>query len=95
MRINTKSDMRMKTAHAPSTKRPVNLTLDRDLIARARDEGLNLSAIAEAAVQTALAKRAREKWDAEIALACQAHAEYLAEYGSLRDHVQAELDEEG
>ncbi len=94
MRITSAKDMRMKSAHAPSTKRPVNLTLDRDLVARARTEGLNLSAIAEHAVAAALAQQARARWDAEIALACEEHAQYLAEYGSVGDHVRAQLDEE-
>lgn len=41
-----------------------------------------------------LVSQARAQWDAEIALACEAHAAYLAEYGSLADHVRAQLDEE-
>lgn len=66
-----------------ASKRSVNLTLNSDLVAKARAEGLNLSALAEDAVASALAKRAREKWDAEIAEACRAHDRYLEEYGSL------------
>jgi antitoxin CcdA len=72
-----------------AAKRPVNLTLNSDLVARARGEGLNLSALAKAAVSAALAQRAREKLAAEIAEACRAHELYLADYGSLADAVAA------
>jgi antitoxin CcdA len=78
----------MKLYDTTAPKRPVNLTLNSDLVARARDEGLNLSALAEEAVAVALSRRARAKWDAEIAQACRAHEQYLAEYGSLADAVR-------
>ena len=75
-----------------ASKRSVNLTLNSDLVAKARAEGLNLSALAEDAVASALAKRAREKWDAEIAEACRAHDRYLEEYGSLWELVHENGD---
>jgi post-segregation antitoxin (ccd killing protein) len=79
--------------HRPSTaKRAVNLSLNGDLVIRARAEGLDLSSIAEEAVAAALARRAREKFDAEIAQACQAHDEYLAEYGSLGEALRCHAD---
>jgi antitoxin CcdA len=78
----------MKLYDAAAPKRPVNLTLNGDLIARARQEGLNLSALAEEAVAAALNRRAREKWDAEIAQGCRAHDQYLAEYGSVAEAVR-------
>ena len=73
-----------------AAKRPINLSLNVDLIARARAEGLNLSALAEQAVAAALARRARDRLAAEIAQGCMVHERYLAEYGSLGDAVQAE-----
>ena len=78
----------MKLYDVAAPKRPVNLTLNGDLVTRARQEGLNLSALAEQAVVAALARRAREKWDAEIAQGIRAHEQYLAEYGSLADAVR-------
>lgn len=75
-----------------AAKRPVNLTLNSDLAARARAEGLNLSALAEAAIAAELARIARRKFDAEIAEASRAHDEYLAEYGSLGDAIRDMLD---
>jgi antitoxin CcdA len=75
-----------------AAKRPVNVTLNSDLVARARAEGLNLSALAEEAVAAALARIARERFEAEIAQACRVHERYLSEYGSLGDAVRAALD---
>ncbi len=77
-----------------AAKRPVNLTLNGDLVARARAEGLNLSALAEEAVTVALAQRARQKLAAEIAQGCRVHEQYLAEYGSLSDAVRDAADAE-
>jgi antitoxin CcdA len=69
----------------PSGKRPVNLTMNSDLVAKARAKGLNLSALAEKAVAAELIRSARKQWDAEIAEACAAHERYLEEYGSAGD----------
>jgi antitoxin CcdA len=72
-----------------ASKRPVNVSLNSDLVARARAEGLNVSALAEEALAAALSRIAQEKFEAEIAQACRAHEQYLAEYGSLGDAVRA------
>ncbi len=84
----------MNTYDISAGKRPVNLTLNGDLVARARAEGLNLSALAEEAVAAALARRAREKLAAEITQGCRVHEQYLADYGSLGDAVRASADAE-
>ncbi len=75
-----------------AAKRAVNVTLNGDLVARARAEGLNLSALAEQAVAAELTRIAREKFEAEIAQACRVHEDYLAEYGSLGAAVRAITD---
>jgi antitoxin CcdA len=89
MRITEGLAMRVTLYDGNAAKRPVNLTLNGDLVRRARAEGLNLSALAEQAVAAALARLAREKLAAEIAQGCAAHEQYLAEYGSLGDAVRA------
>ena len=84
----------MQIYDVDAPKRPVNVTLNSDLVARARAEGLNLSALAEEAVSAVLARIARARFDAEIAQACRVHDQYLTEYGSLGEAVRgAELDE--
>lgn len=92
MRINSQMATRMHLYDIGAAKRPVNLTLNGDLVTRARAGGLNLSALAEEAVAAALARRAREKLDAEIAQACRVHERYLAEYGSLGEAVRTNAD---
>jgi antitoxin CcdA len=76
-------------------KRPVNLTLNSDLVTKARAEGLNLSALAEEAVATALARRTRERLEADIARGCEVHDRYLAEYGSFAEAVRQNSDAAG
>lgn len=90
MCMNLIETMRMNVAG--KTKRSVNLSLDSVLVARARAEGLNLSAIAEEALATVLAQTARQKLAAELEQACRAHDRYLAEYGSLGEAVRAAAD---
>jgi antitoxin CcdA len=84
--------MWMAVYDTEAARRPVNVTLNSDLVARARAEGLNLSALAEEAVAAALARIARARFDAEIAQACRVHEQYLAEFGSLGDAVRANAD---
>ncbi len=79
----------MRPHNTQAARRPVNLTLNADLVARARAEGLNLSALAEEAVAAAMARRQQEKLQADILQACHVHDQYLAEYGSLSDAVRA------
>jgi antitoxin CcdA len=88
--------MRMPRGHnTRAAKRPVNLTMNGDLVEKARAEGVNLSALAEGALAAELARRARDRWDAEIAEACAAHGRYLAEYGSASELLRAHLEAEG
>jgi len=72
----------VKPCDIDAAKRPVNLTLNGDLLGRARAEGLNLSALAEEAIA------------AEIDQGCRVHGQHLADYGSLSDAVRASADAE-
>jgi antitoxin CcdA len=78
-----------------AAKRSVNLTMSGHLVDKARAEGLNLSALAEGAVSAELSRRARARWNVEIAEACAAHERYLAEYGSASELLRAHLAAEG
>jgi antitoxin CcdA len=84
--------MRMSLYDTTAAKRPVNLSLNGDLVKQARAAGLNLSALAEEAAVAALARIAHAKLKAEIAAACAVHERYLSEYGSLSEAVRAEPD---
>jgi antitoxin CcdA len=82
------------TRNPKAAKRPVNLTINSALLEKARAECLNLSALAESAIATELARLARERWEAAIADACAAHECYLSEYGSASDLLRAHLNAE-
>jgi antitoxin CcdA len=84
----------MNVYNTTAVKRPVNLTLNSDLVARARQEGLNLSAVAEDAIAAEMTRRHRAKWDLAVKQGCKAHDEYLAEFGSLGDIVRANAEDE-
>jgi antitoxin CcdA len=92
MRIGRTKEPQMAAHDADAVKRPVNVTINSDLVARARAEGLNLSALAEQAVAAALARLAKARFDAEVVQACRVHDQYLTEYGSLADAVRANAD---
>ncbi len=77
------------TYNQDAPRRPVNLSLNSDLVARARAERLNLSAIAEAAIRRAVEERAAARFREEIAQSIAEHDAYLAEYGSFADAVRA------
>ena len=92
MRIELEEITRMVRVYDTlAAKRPVILTMNGDLVEKARAKGLNLSALAEKAVAAELLRSARAQWDAEIAEACAAHERYLAEYGSASDLLRAHL----
>ena len=84
--------MRMELYQISAPRRPVNLSLNSDLVAKARAEGLNLSSLAETALAAALERKALERLRAEIAQGCEVHEQYLAEYGSLSDAIRRQND---
>ena len=84
--------MCMPLFDSAAPKRPVNVTLNSDLVARARAEGLNLSALAEEATAAALGRIRQARFEADVAQACRVHEQYLAEYGSLGDAIRSAPD---
>lgn len=61
---------------AISTRRKTSLTLDADALDRARDLGINVSAVADAALLKAVAEAQHEKWLVENAEAFAAQADW-------------------
>ncbi|MBX9944366.1 MAG: type II toxin-antitoxin system CcdA family antitoxin [Reyranella sp.] len=74
-------------------KRTVSLTLNSDLYAKAKAQGINASQVAEAALAEALAARLTEQARAEIGQDLAAYNAYVDRHGSpaemLRDHLAA------
>jgi len=52
-------------SRSPRCKRPVNVALPAELLARARRHRINLSATLQGALEVALAPAGREAWPAE------------------------------
>ena len=57
-----------------ANKRKTSLTLDADLLSRAKALEINVSAVAEAALKSAVAQARRTQWLSEIAGAFKAQA---------------------
>jgi antitoxin CcdA len=75
--------MRMRLYDTNAPKRPVNLSLNSDLVARLREAGVSISALAEAAAVAALARLARERHAAELRRGAELSAALVAEWGDL------------
>lgn len=54
--------MRMTAAHDPRRKTPTNVSVRADLVRKARDLKLNLSALLERAVEQAIHEHERASW---------------------------------
>lgn len=78
--------MRLYDTGAP--KRPVNLSMNSDLVARLRAAGVSISALAEDAAAAALARLARERHEAELRRGVDLSAALVAEWGDLADAVR-------
>ena len=85
----TEGDHRVQVYDPNAARRAVNLSLNGDMVSRARAAHLNLSAIAEAAIASALNDVMLKRFHDEIARGVELHDAYLAEYGSLADAIRA------
>jgi antitoxin CcdA len=66
-------------------RRPVNVSVNSDLLNQARQLDINLSATLEAALATALRSRRREQWLKESRGAIDAYNEYVETHGVFSD----------
>lgn len=76
--------MRMNYAHSrftPSKRKPVNVSLSEDLVAEAKTAGINISAVAEAALSEAVRDARLEAWTKENAAKFAAINKMLKEEG--------------
>lgn len=80
--MNTSYDLR-----AP--KRPANLSINADLLAKARDLNINLSATLEHALAAALRQRQRDQWLAENRAAIDAYNQQVEANGIFSDGLRS------
>jgi antitoxin CcdA len=66
-------------------KRPVNLTLSEDLLARARELELNVSEIAEVALRIAVRRKDGERWLTENAEEIRLYDRWVEKHGVFGD----------
>lgn len=72
-------------------KRTVSVTLNGDLYAKAKDAGVNVSQITEAALAAELDRRERERIRSEIAQDLQALNDYASVHGSFAEMTREYL----
>ena len=70
-------------------KRAANLSINADLLSKARELNINLSATLEQALIEALRKRARDQWVAENKSAMEAYNEYVDKHGVFSDGLRS------
>lgn len=76
----------MQPAYRPDApKRPVNLSLNSDLLRMGKDLGLNLSSVAEAALAQAVQVSMADRWLKENADSIQAYNERIEAHGVFSD----------
>ena len=79
--------------HAPfrtdALKKPVNLSLNSELLKLGKDLGLNLSSLAEEALAQAVKARLAESWLKENAEAIRAYNERVTTHGTFSDGLRS------
>ena len=70
------------------SKRAVNVSIRNDLLAAARQAGVNLSATLERALTEELAAYRRTQWRAENREAIQVYNEHVERYGTFSDNLR-------
>lgn len=79
----------MLAAYNPNApKRAANLSVNGDLLNKAKDLDINLSATLEQALAEALKKKQREQWLAENRQAINAYNEHVEAHGVFSDDLR-------
>lgn len=81
--------MPRRSSTAAITKRATNVSVRSDLLAAAREAGVNLSAALERALTEELAAVRRKKWREENREAIQAYNEHVEKHGTFSDNVRS------
>lgn len=74
--------------NASAPKKAANLSINRDLLRRAREFDVNLSAVLESALEETLREHLRARWLAENRETIAAYNAYVAERGVFSDGVR-------
>lgn len=74
-------------AKGSARKKAVNLSIDAQLAAEAKEAGTNMSALLEKALEEELRARRMQKWREENREAIEDYNRYIEEVGLLSDHL--------
>lgn len=78
----------MAAYNITAPKRPTNVSINEDLLAQARDLGVNLSQTLEEGLKTRLAEERRRRWLEENKAAFAACNEHFEKYGLWSDGLR-------
>lgn len=81
MRMNAFFDVR-------AAKKPVNVSINSDLLAKAKDLKINLSATLEAALTELVNARQHELWKAQNKIAIETYNQLVEEHGIFSDGLR-------
>ena len=80
----------MRSRHQPeASKRPVNLSLNSDLLKLGKELGLNLSSVAEAALAYAVNARLAERWLEENQAGIESYNRRIETQGVFSDGLRS------
>jgi len=80
----------MQTAYdTQAPKRATNLSINADLLSKAKELGINLSATLEQALVEVLRKRLRDQWMAENQAAIEAYNRHVDRQGVFSDGLRS------
>jgi antitoxin CcdA len=90
MRIDAPEEIAMQLAYNPhAPKRPANLSVNGDLLSKAKELDINLSATLELALAAALRDKQRTQWLAENKTAIDAYNEHVEMQGVFSDGLRS------
>lgn len=74
-------------ARAP--KKPTNVSINSDLLSKAKELKINLSATLETALTELVSARQRELWKRENKIAIEAYNQLVEEHGTFSDDLRS------
>jgi antitoxin CcdA len=69
-------------------KKPTNLTINTDLLNKAKDMNINISSILEIALANVVKQKKREKWVDENRNAINAYNKHVDQFGLFSDELR-------
>lgn len=80
----------MKNLYDPEApKKPTNVSVNSELLAKSRDLGINLSAALERALREQLKQAQAEEWSEENKAAIQAYNDFVEQNGCFGDEFRS------